>query len=317
MAQGRVAQQMSEAFAPDQAVPEMGMAVMARAAIGGRIVEVDHRQALQSDQPIEVEQEIVDGFRVGYVVAGTPKMRRVQAHGQLSVHAPSPGRVEDHRQLLDCGPDAGPAAGRVLQYEQCRLGLIVGTEEPIRGALQTVRNPSNARLNSGASMRSRVDVHEPCPELVGVFDLVTHHRDRLREQNIVWSGQVHQVRGVDRHRSNVQLDQATPERGRLRWGLEPAPPGRRVVAEDLERRGSDLGRPFDDADKPHAHRQMGARPPAARELNACHRGALRRRRAAAWIVAAVNARIETQADTALPLHRTPSRQLRWPLRPFV
>ena len=55
------------------------VAVEPRAALGLRVVQVDHDQPIEPDPGVEVGQERVDGVRVGEIDAGRPGMRRVEA----------------------------------------------------------------------------------------------------------------------------------------------------------------------------------------------------------------------------------------------
>ena len=69
---------------PDRAGAEMLVAIEPRAELGLRIVEVDHRQAIEPDPLVEVGHEAIDA--VGRVdrVAGAPQVGRVEAERDSS-----------------------------------------------------------------------------------------------------------------------------------------------------------------------------------------------------------------------------------------
>ena len=157
----------------------------------------------------------------------------------------------------------------------------------------------DAGRDAGAAVRAGVDVDEPGGERrapPGARAASTVDRPSRRTSRL-GSGEVHQVRGVDRDRRDVVRDERA--RGRpasSRGGVGATPPGGRVVGEDLERRGADRVGALDGLDHAVGERQVGAEPAAVGE----HRRD---------IVAAGSAVGSVMDPDLLP------RSRRWPTRP--
>ena len=112
-----------------------------------------------------------------------------------------------------------------------------------------------------------MNVDESRPKSRGVHQLVAQNLDGTVEKDLVGPRQVHQVRGVDRERPDVELGQ-TLAKSRCfgRWLGSPPPRGR-VVAEYLQRRGADLAGAFGDLQEAASHGQMRSRPAATGQLH--------------------------------------------------
>ncbi len=89
------------------------MAVEARAEGRLRVVQVDHRQALGSQAPVELVEQRVDDLRAADLDARAPQVGRVQAEGDPpEVGARGGDGVEDGLQVLEARSQAVAAAGR-------------------------------------------------------------------------------------------------------------------------------------------------------------------------------------------------------------
>ena len=58
MVQARVAQQVGQPIPADLAIAQVGVAIVAGAQGGVGVVEMDHHQAMQADQAVEVGEEV-------------------------------------------------------------------------------------------------------------------------------------------------------------------------------------------------------------------------------------------------------------------
>src|SRR5258705_8353750 len=220
------------------------------------IVEVKDPQAIEPDSGVELGEQAVCCLRVGQSVAGAPGMSRVQAEADPSVRDAAGGdRSGDPGQLIDGHADPETAAGRVLEEQDGVVGLVLRCGEAPDHALG---DPLRAGPDPRIAMRTRVDVDERRPEAGRHLELATQDLDGPIEEVRVRTGQVHEIRRVDRDRSDVELRETGPEGGLLAWRLDSSAPGRRVVAEDLERRCPDLRGPLDGTDHPGAERKVSA-----------------------------------------------------------
>ena len=123
---------------------------------------------------------------------------------------------------------------------------------------EAVGEPLDARRHPAAAVRADVDVDEPRREPGRGPKVAGEDLDRASEEVLLGSGEVDEVRGVDRDRMDVERHEPVAE-GRPFAGRRRTPaPGRRIVGEHLERRGPDLVRALDRLDHAAAQRQVGA-----------------------------------------------------------
>ena len=222
------------------------MSVVAAAELRARVVQVHQRQPVQADELVEAIQQIRGAPGCRDVVAGAPQVRRIQAEGQ-------PGAVgrfdalQDLRQILDLGADVVTAARRVLEHEH-DAGWRLGQD-----GVDVVGNPADARIAPTATVRADVRVHVPRAEGRGALHLVQQARTALRGEWLGSAGEVDEVAGVDGDRRDVVGGQVGDEVRGTGRRLGASPPGGGVVAEDLQRRGTDLPRPPGGLHQPGRH----------------------------------------------------------------
>ena len=173
---------------------------------------------------------------------GAPYPGRRQAGRSETVHA-----LQDLRQVLDPGAQVVAAARRVLEHQhdvRRRLG---------QDGIDVVGDAADARLVTAATVRADVGVHVPRAERRGTLHLEQQTLAALRGERLGAAGEVDQVAGVDGDGRDVMGRQVGDELRRASRRLGTAPPGRGVVAEDLQRRGADLPRPSGGLHQPGRH----------------------------------------------------------------
>ena len=204
-------------------------------------------------------EEGVDSPRIADVDAGPPRVRDVDA--EADVRAVDPVAVEgirDRRELLDVRPDAATPTRGVLEDEP---GLRRRRTRPLEDPADPLDEPGDPDVRTGPTMRPDVDVHERGAEARSRIELGHEHRHRPFEGHGIRTGQVHEIRRVDRHGSDIERFGALAERRQLgRWGA-PTTPGGRVVREDLHRARADRVRPVDSLDHPRREWQVRADAP--------------------------------------------------------
>ncbi len=179
-------------------------------------------------------------------MASAPQVRRIQAEGQSGAL----GRLDalqDRRQVLDRGADVVTAARRVLEHQD-DAGWRLGKD-----GVDVVRDPADAGFAPTATVRADVRVHVPRAEGRGALHLVQQARAALRGEWLGPAGEVDEVAGVDGDRRDVMAGQVGDEVRGTGRRLGASPPGGRVVAEDLQRRGADLPRPPGGLHQPGRH----------------------------------------------------------------
>src|SRR5258706_15995534 len=125
-------------------------------------------------------------------------MSRVQAEACPSVRDAAGGdRSGDPGQLFDSHADPETAAGRVLEEQDGVVGLVLRCGEAPAYALG---DPLPAGPDARIAMRARVDVDERRPQAGRHLELATEDLDRPLEEIRVRTGQVHDIRRVDRDR---------------------------------------------------------------------------------------------------------------------
>ena len=244
----------------DRARPEVLVAVHPRPELGLRIVQVDHRQAFEADPVVELGDEPVDALGRIDRIARAPQVGGVEADRDApGAHATGGDRLEQASELRHVDAQAAPATGRVLEDDQRRAGLLGDLPERDRDAIGDARDPG---LGAAAFVRAGMDVDEARAERRRDGQLVAQEVDRLHVERLVGPGKVEEIRRVDRDRTHARFVESRPERGELARRFRTATPGRRVVAEDLERVQADRLRSIDRGDHPPAERQVGAEPAA-------------------------------------------------------
>ena len=216
---------------------------------------MDHDQPVESDPGVEVGQEGIDGVGLGQVDAGRPGVGGVEAEPESRTGDPARGGgVGDGGQARNVGAEPVAASRRVLEHDRRGVEPVVDLGED-QG--QPVRQPPRPGPDAGATMGADVDVDEPCGETRRGTQVRREDGHRPPEQDVLRAGEVDQVRRVDGDRSDVAFGQPRTERLGLGRRALAASPGRRVVAEDLQRGGADLVGPIDGADHPATERQVG------------------------------------------------------------
>jgi hypothetical protein len=146
-----MAQEVGHPGLADPAGADVLVAVGPRAAFGLRVVEVDHRQAADADQLVEAGEHRVDRSGPGDVIAGAPRMGRVDAEPETVLRDAAPGRrLGDHRQLFDRRADPGSAARRVLEDEHRRLVRVGAVVALVEHAGDAPGDPRDPGLDAGA-----------------------------------------------------------------------------------------------------------------------------------------------------------------------
>ena len=251
---------------PDLADPpgaDVLVAVHARAELGLRVVEVDHHQPLEPDPRVEVGEEGVGRRRVGEVDSRRPRRGRCR------------GRTRPARsgRRARRGPRRWPPARR-------RRARARSRRRPSSRATSIGRRPAAVASTSAAASRATpvgraaLDARPstPAPRCEPMWTLTNRAaerrarpaarwraRDRALEEVRVGAGEVDQVRGVDRDGAMPCSASRCAEGRELRRRRGAAPPGRRVVAEDLERGRADLGGAVGGLDHAVAERRGGRR----------------------------------------------------------
>ena len=110
-------------------LPDVGVAVAARAEGALRVVEVQRAQPLQADLRGDLLQQRVHARGRADVIAGGEQVAGVQAHPQP---LPAAGGVDQRSQLLHRAPQGAAAARGVLQVQ--RAALALGERLADRGA---------------------------------------------------------------------------------------------------------------------------------------------------------------------------------------
>jgi hypothetical protein len=99
----------------------------------------------------------------------------------------------------------------------------------------------------------------------GDAELVGEDLDGALEERGIGAGEIDEVGGVDRDRGDVELIDPPAEVGHL-WGVPLlSAPRRRVVTEDLHRRGADLACAVGGLHEPGPDGQVGTETPAVGE----------------------------------------------------
>ncbi len=287
MIQPRVDQDPPEAVGPDPPRADMLVPVLAGSELGARVVQVDHPQPAQAESPVELRQQFVHpGGRVDRV-AGTPGMSGVEAVPEpRGIDAGRGHGVVDPLKLLERSAQPVAPARAVLDHENgtgygrsgaCRRwpgrrAIGLGGLGPRSIGLQqrqrlpyAVREAIDADLDARTPVRAGVHVHESRPVRRRHAELVGQDRHRALVELRLRPREVHEVRSVDGKGRQVVCRDAVPERRELVGKSGAAPPGRRVVAEHLERGCADRGGAVRCPDHAAAERQVGTEAPAVRE----------------------------------------------------
>ena len=254
-----MAQQVRQPGRADPSRAEMLVSIETRAALRLRVVEVDHHQPVEPDPGVEIGQERIDRRGPAQVDPGRPGVRRVEAEPdprRRRCRAPrrprrSP-RARRHRR---------PARTRCRPSSRARPSPRPDRHRPRPGP---ARRPSARRSAPAATPAPRCDPMWTLKNRRGEArrraQVMGEDRHRAPEERLLGAGEVDQVRGMDRDRPDVVLDEARAERRQLRGGSVASTPGRRVVGEDLERVGADLVGSVDRLDHAAAEREVGAEP---------------------------------------------------------
>ena len=263
MRKGGVAEHRAQPRRPDPTRPEMLVAVRPRRQVGFRVVEMHHHETIQADEAVERLDHAADDLRTGDLVARSPQMSRIEAERHPGcVGSSRLDRFADVRELLDRRPYAESSARGVLDHQP---GRIRGRVDFAQHELHAFRDSLRASLDARSHMRTGVDVHEARPVLVARDHLLAEDGDRPLEEVLLRAGQVHQVRSVNRKRSDIEVDQAPAELGKPSRRDTSTPPCSRVIGEDLQRGSADLVRSFDCLHHAPAERQVRTEPSAVGE----------------------------------------------------
>ena len=261
--QRRMDEHVARPVDADLAGAEMLVAIDPRAELGLRVVEVDHDQPVEADPGVEVGQEGVDRRRVADIDPGRPGVRRRRGRSRSGRR---PLRLADASAMAASSATSCRARSRSRREFSSTIigrGIAALASVPSTSASdqrEAVGEPLRCPpCTPAAAMRADVDVDEARREPGRGPQVAGQDADRAREEVLLGTGQVDEVRGVDRDRIGCRAPtsrsrKAGPSAGRRR----AAPPGGRVVGEHLERVGADLVRPVDRLDHAAAERQVGA-----------------------------------------------------------
>ena len=224
------------------------------------VVEVDHRPAGRARCALERRsRKRVDRRRVGDSIPAAPRVRGVEAEADrvgsatpraAMASAMSASSRRSSRARSRCRPSSRGRSARARRARRRR---------PRRGpARQAVGEPPVPAATPAAAMRADVDVDEPRREPGRARRSLGEDLDRALVEVRDRAGQVHEVRRRGSRPAGCRARSAARGRRGLVRGRRTPPPGGRVVAEDLERRGADLVRPVDGLDHSARHGQVGA-----------------------------------------------------------
>ena len=185
---------------------------------------------------------------------GSPARRRPPARSPTTPRRSR--RSPSRRPTSSPRPRSGPAApgpGR----RACRR-----SPPPLERPGDPVDEPRDPRVDPAPAMRSGVDVHDPGAEAHG--RLSSDASSSIERSRRTSSAPARLIRYEAWTTSGAMSrpSRALAERRDLGRGLGPPLPGRRVVAEDLEGGGPDLGRAIRGLHHPVGDREMSAEPPA-------------------------------------------------------
>ena len=184
-------------------------------------------------------------------------------------------RRGDARELVDAGPEARrrcppSSRGRAWPARRHDGAPSVGGRrvrrrrarphrrrvDRLQGAQDAVREPFDARRDAATQVRADVDVDEARPERRRLAQLVGEHVDRALERLRIRAGEVHEVRGVDRDRRDVELAQASRNAASSGGGSARRFQAVGLSREDLHRARPDLVGAVDRLDHPGREGQV-------------------------------------------------------------
>jgi len=218
---------------------------------------VDHDEPPEPDQAVEALEEFIDGVGVVHPHARAPRVCGVEAEPESLRRNPARrGRVRDLGGLLERGAERPPAAGRVLEDEHRPFRRAVDRAKDLRDPVGDAIDPFR---RSRAAMRARVDVHESRAVPGRGTEVRLEDPDRIRAERRIGTRQVHEVRGVDGDRSDVEGFESSSELLEVSGRCGPALPRGRVVGEDLDRPGADGTGSVRGTQQPAAEREVDAK----------------------------------------------------------
>ncbi len=210
---------------PEEALPEVRMAIPIRAERRRCVVHVERTQSLDSDPRLDLVEKAGDGRRVGHVDTGNPEVTAVEAESETRV-AVEP--VTDRDELVDRPADRSARARGVLEKKPGRVrGVIEGPPQRRHDAIES-------DVETGSQMRADVE-HHVALDLSGDAKRIHERRLGLLVEIVSGRGEVDQVEGVTEDVLDSGLDTALAEPLEVRRIVVRRAPHPRALREDLHR----------------------------------------------------------------------------------
>ena len=191
------------------------------------IVQVQHLEAIESDQAPELFERRRVAFRRAEVVPGREQMAGIEAHADAAMIA---HLGDDRCELLERRSQRCALAGGV--FEQHHRAAA----PPFLKELDEA--PGNERETVGFAagrVAARVQHDAEQPQRLGAIELVAHRLHRLVTQGAVPGGEVDEITRVRDDRPESGRTNAAAKLADLGRQQRPPAPLVRVLGEDLER----------------------------------------------------------------------------------